>query len=903
MNASQAHAMSALPGPSGSSRGAAPADPVEGLRRYLRLETERLRMRHQLGFGGYEIASARSSQMDLLVSRACRVAAQEAGPEAQDELSECAVVALGGYGRAELAPYSDVDLLFLHAGRTSKPIAGFVERTLQLLWDAGLTVGHSFRSVGECVDEARSDLHTGTALTESRLIAGSEERFEALSAALAKLQRNERAQAAFLDSLLNELGERHLKFGRAVCVQEPNVKEGVGGLRDLHTLLWVGYARFGTCRLAALQKGGWLTKSEYRVVRRASDFLWRVRNEAHFATGRRTDLLTLDLQAELAERLGYRDKRGLLASESFMRDYYRRATEIHELCRWFLYSHVDRRPRRRFPALTLRPRLRRGFELRDGLLYARATTSEFLGDPSALLDAVEVAQVEGADLSEDLRLQLRDRAHRVDRAYRSSPEAIRRFLRLVSRRGRVGFALRAMHEVGILGRLLPEFARVSLLVQHDLYHRYTVDEHTLRALEALDEVAAGNDPELARLGGVLDEVEDVSSLYLGMLLHDIGKGRGSGHVAKGVQIGSRMVARLGLEPESADKVIFLIDAHLEMSQISQQRDLTEPALIDAFARRVGTLERLNLLLLLTYADHTAVGPGIWNEWKAALLWELYDRTRQRLLGGEGHGEQADASREKAVASLRREFAAAVVEHHFALLPERYLRTASARRMEDHFRLVQDRGDATVGVSWHDLKGGHASELTLVARDRRGLFAAVAGTLTAHGTDILSVDLFNRADGMVLDTIRVCQLPGHKAVTPARQERIASAIEEAVSGRLDVADTVAKWRAKQRHRTPRHWGRIPRQPSVRFDSEGSATATIVEVRAPDQPGLAYVIAQALAGLGFDITFAKIATAKALALDVFYVTDGEGRKLAPKALGGVEVALLRALGSGSPDKEAR
>jgi [protein-PII] uridylyltransferase len=445
---------------------------LESLRRYVRLETERLRMRHRLGLGGSEIATARSYHVDLVVRRACRAAAEEAGPGAQRELSECAVVALGGYGRAELAPYSDVDLLFLRPERSSTTVTNFVERALQLLWDAGLAVGHSFRSPAECVDEARADLRSRTALTEARLIGGSTELFDTLLRSLGEgLLREQRATDRFLEALRRETHERHEVQGSAVCVQEPNVKEGVGGLRDLHTVFWAGHARFGSGRLSTLLAEGWVSAAEYRTARRASDFLWRVRNEAHFSTGRKTDFLSLDLQGELAPRLGYRPKGGLLDSELFMRDYYRRASELHELCRGFLLRHGEARPRTLFPVLRRPRRTRRGFEVRDGRLFARGPAGEFPKSAEGLLEAVDVAQLEAVALSDELKLQLRAHSSLADQAFRSSPEATRTLLKLLGRRGYVGPALRTLHETGILGRLLPEWARISLLVQHDRHRQ------------------------------------------------------------------------------------------------------------------------------------------------------------------------------------------------------------------------------------------------------------------------------------------------------------------------------------------------------------------------------------------------------------------------------------------------
>jgi [protein-PII] uridylyltransferase len=391
-----------------------------------------------------------------------------------------------------------------------------------------------------------------------------------------------------------------------------------------------------------------------------------------------------------------------------------------------------------------------------------------------------------------------------------------------------------------------------------------------------------------------------------MLLHDIGKGRGGGHVARGVRIGSRILDRLQADPVLREDVLFLIDAHLDMSQLSQQRDITEPSLIEGFARRVSSLERLNLLFLLTCADHCGVGPGIWNEWKASLLSELYGRTRERLLGLSQAPPADHPSRARAMKALVLEFPAEEIERHFAMMPERYLRATDAARMERHFRLLRSLGEEPAALEWRDLDEPQCTELTVAARvDRPGLFAALAGTLTAQGVNILSVDLFTREDGRVLDTFHVTEQSGNRPVRDDRRARIEASVVEAVAGRLHVDDAVDRWRSRTPARSRRHWGRAAKGPVVRFDNESSAAATVVEVRAQDQPGLAYTIADALAGLGLDITFAKIATAKALALDVFYVTDAHKKKLGPEALAEVETALLAALGKKSrrhPTKEA-
>ncbi len=891
----RSHAQERLVAPEGD---VAHVRSVESFRRFLKLETDRLRMRQRMGVGGRELAALRSYQIDQVVIRACQIAAELVGPTATTQLRACAVVALGGYGRGELAPFSDVDLLFLRGSRSRPEVQSFVEKVLLLLWDSGLRVGQSLRSTFECLEMARDDLHSRTALVEARLLTGSAERFDELLAALDGLFTDGRARAAFQEAMRHEYHERHAKQQGAVCVQEPNVKEGVGGLRDMHTVLWMAHAGLGGRGLAGLEASGWITAREHKTALHSYDFLLRVRNEAHLATGRRTDVLTLDLQHELARQMGVRARGGLLESEVLMREYYRRASDLAELARHVM-THEPATGRGLLAALRDR-RAGRKLLVRSGRLEARGPLA---GGGAALVEVFATAQAENVPVSDALRAELRGRVSAVDASVRRDRETARVFVDMLRWRGRVGLVLRGMHETGVLGRYLPEFGRVSFLVQHDFFHRYTVDEHTLRAIDALDEVAVGTSPGVRSLGRVFDEVEDAAPLYLGLLLHDVGKGRGGGHVAHGAKLAPRVCARLGLSARQASDVEFLVAAHLEMSQISQQRDLGDPALIASFAARVGRRERLDQLMLLTYADHRGVGPGVWNEWKAALLWELYDRTRERLAGHPVAEAPGQAARTRAAERLLRGFPDAPVERHFALLPERYLRTTDAERMERHFRLVLGRGASPVALEWRDLAERHCTELTVVADDRPGLFARIAGTLTASGADVLSVDLFSRGDGVAIDTIHVSELSSHRPLKPEKRARVEEQLREAIAGRLDVRAAVERWRERTPSKLRRAWGRVSRSPSVRFDQEASATATVVEVRTQDRPGLAWTIAEALAQLGLDISFAKIATAKAVALDVFYVTDGRGSKLEAESLPRVEKALLAALGERSPAHAAK
>ena len=901
--------MSARPGEAGgessenstAETGETPSS--HALRRLLRLETERLRMRQGLGLGGTEVAAVRSDLMDHVLRRACSEAAEAAGQDVQRDLAACAVVALGGYGRRELSPCSDVDLLFLHSGSPAPALTAFVERVLMLLWDGGVSVGHSFRSASECVAAARDDLHSRTALSDARLVAGSDGLFHALDRRLeAALRTSHSARDAFRSQMLQEWSGRLAKHAEAVCVIEPHVKEGLGGLRDLHAVRWVAHARYGIRGLPALHASGLLSTGDAKAVRAGYDFLLRVRNQAHFTTGRKADLLTLDLHDELAARLGYRARGGLLAAELLLRDYYRRASKLHEVCRTFVESELEPKPRRHPLAALRLPRTPRGLDVRHGVVQARSGAG--LRSAAAVLEVFERSQ-EGVPLSRELKAALREQAALAGLGLRRSREAGETLLRIAGRRGRVAATFRALHETGVLQRLIPEWSRITFLVQHDFFHKYTVDEHSLRAVAALDELLAGRDPEEAGLARLFDELRDARPLYLGMLLHDIAKGRGGGHVEQGVVLARRILFRLGIAGAIADDVVFLVGAHLEMSRTSQQRDLSEPSLVQWFAARVGTVERLNLLMLLTYADHVGVGPGIWTRWKASLLWELYSRTRRELeaVAGTSTPSSDRLERERAAATLRGEFPEAEVERHFALLPERYLRATDAERLASHFRLIRSRGENPAAFAWADLGDGRGSELTLSAEDRPGLFALVAGTLSVHGIDILGADLFTRHDGVVIDTLRVAEEPGQRPLRPERRARLEAALLDAVAGRFAVDAAVARWRADGPRRPRRTGGRVAKTPAVRFDQDASALATVVEVRTQDQPGLAYTLAHALAELGLDITSARIATAKALALDVFYVRDAQGRKLAKEALPNVEQALLAALGATDRKRKER
>ncbi len=884
------------------------------LRTFLKIEDQRLKIAHRCGAPGSQTAAARSAVLDLVVKRAYKAAVSLGGIGGEKTEPVCAVVALGGYGRGELAPYSDLDILFLHPNHRALQTRRLVEQILRLLWDAGITVGPSFRSVSDCVIAAHTDPHLQTALVSTRLLAGSSTIHDSLLQALEK-DRRKRGDA-YIGAILRERAARYAKFGAAVCLQEPNVKESPGGIRDLHTALWIGYIRYGCRTLDELRDHDVISESERRTTARAANFLWRVRYAAHLATRRKTERLALDLQTTLAREFGYKQSAYLLASEKFMRDYYRHARELNLFSETVLAraSESQRKASRnwgkRFSQTSAEP-----LSINHGQVQLDGDAKLLTDKPMLLFDAFALAQAADAPLSQTLRDGMRQSLPAVNRKFRHSAEASRAFMKLLARRGRAGYVLRIMHEIGFLSRFLPEFGHISLLIQHDLYHHYTVDEHTLKAVEALDELYASHDKQRAHLRAVFDEIEDPGLLYLSILLHDIGKGRGRGHIPRGAKIAERVCKRLGLAeivPGSstgqpgwdgrAAEVVLMVRQHVAMAQLAQRRDLNEPHVVADFATRMGTLDALNLLLLLTYADLNAVAPGVWSEWKSTLLWELYRRARTMLTGTDALSDETTTTarfKEQLAKALEGSVALSAIERHVALLPDRYVRVTRPAAAAVHLQLVNELNllkgpESDVFVRRWLRCGRESTELTICARDRHGLCADIAGALAANGIEILSAELNTREDGIALDVFMLREASTRHAIDLHRYPAIERSLRKTIAGEMDVAALVERWRTRNAPRkriavtpNPRHL------PQVACDNDASQASTLIEVHALDEPGLVYKIANALALLGLDIVCAKIATEKSDALDVFYVNDREGMKLSQSRMQSVHITLAEML----------
>lgn len=877
------------------------AERLAALKKFLKIETQRLHLRHRFGISGSAIVAARSLLVDLTIQRLARSAVEERLGEAA-EVGNFAIVALGGYGRQELSPQSDIDVLFLYQGRKDADRAAKLsEAILYLLWDAGFSVGHSVRSLSECLSIAREDVVSRNSMIDARLLWGSREVFETLCERLDEEVFNKQKRA-LLDEQMVERQTRYKKFGDAACLQEPNVKETAGGLRDLHELLWASRAAHGTTSLKDLTERGVIPERDAKAINAAYDFLTRVRNEIHFLTNRKSDLLSLDLQQQVARNLRYADTPKQQASELFMHDYYLHARRLHRLCETHLQhaaAGLDKSAEKKNWLSRLRSASRPapaagGFVMRDGELCL-ADAGQSL-DGNLMMMAFSYAQATGASLSSALQEAIQAALPSVNKSFRSSPEARQAFLKMLRVKGRVAAGLRLMHEMDFLGKYLPEFGRVTCLVQHDLYHRYTVDEHTLRTIEALDDLANSRGKALERYRGVFGQITDPAVLHLGLLMHDIGKGLGGGHTQKGVEITKRLCARLQLEEQMAEQVVFLVEKHLLMSHIAQRRDLSDEKVISDFAAQVGTVDKLNMLCLLTYGDINGVGPTVWNEWKDALLWELYVKARAVLLPEEEGGSDVEPLRARLARLLAGEVDPDEVRKHFKLLPPDYARFMPPQVIIEHIRLVASLNSRQIKTSWRVNAQSRCTDLHLCAPNRPGLFAAVAGTLTAQGINILSVHLNTRTDGFAVDSFKVRDAAGEPINDTARWERIDDELKRALGGDADVAAAVEKrLRAQTSSRFSSKRKMLATAPtSFSWDNFSSNKSTILEVCTGDQLGLAYKIASTLTALDLDIVFAKVATEKHLALDIFYVTNAAGEKLQDEQFPSIEAALRQALG---------
>ena len=814
-----------------------------------------------------------------------------------------ALLAVGGYGRGALAPFSDLDLLFLRPYKQTAHAESVIEFMLYALWDLGFKVGHASRTVEECIRLSREDFTIRTSLLEGRRLTGDERLVEELRSRF----RGEVVKgtgAEFVAAKLKERDERHHRAGASRYLVEPNVKEGKGALRDLHTLFWIAQYLHPAENIDGVVKLDFFEKREVRAFIRAFDFLWAVRSHLHFVTGRAEERLTFDLQPEIARRMGYGDRGDAPAVERFMRRYFLIAKEVGALTRTFCAQLESEESKRQPQGLSrFLPGAKKagrkaldapGFLVDGGRLTVEGV-STFEQDPVNILRLFVIADQRDLDLHPDAFTALTRTLHLITSKLRRDPEATKAFLSVLARSKRTYRTLTLMNEAGVLGRFIPEFGRIVAQMQFNMYHSYTVDEHTLRAVGVIGDIAAGRLGEDHPLAlSIWPLIEDREALFLAMLLHDTGKGGEGGQEKAGARAARSACERMGLERERIELIAWLVEHHLVMSDFAQKRDIGDPRTVTAFAKIMENPERMRLLLVLTVADIRAVGPGVWNGWKGQLMRELFSATEAVFRGGRGSDPTASVLRQQHGAAdlVRSQLITAdpALEPWVAGMEDAYFAGFSAEDYTVHARLglrAAEQGGAAANA--RIIAGRNAAEITVAAADRRGLFADLAQVMASMGANVVGARVYTSRAGQALDVFYVQDMGGSPfGCDNARNlDRLVTLLEAAARGETPAIE--AKARAEL--------GRAAAfsiSASVVIDNDASEESTVIEASGRDRPGLLADLSRALAQAELSIQSAHIDAYGERAIDAFYVHDAGGQKLTDaKALQNLKSALLLVL----------
>ena len=870
------------------------------------LENGRLIIRRRLEQDGHgERAAERLAALaDTIIEALFDFATGHVFPASNPSAAErLALVAVGGYGRGTLAPYSDIDLLFLFPWKQTAWSESVTEYILYMLWDLRLKVGHATRTVNEALKAARDDMTIRTALLEARMLAGDTMLFEELHA---RFMNEIVAGTAreFIAAKLAERDERHARVGQSRYLVEPHVKEGKGGQRDLQTLFWIAKYYYRVSSNEALVEAGLLSRREYALFRRCADFLWAVRCHMHFIAGRAEERLSFDLQPELARRLGYQVHPGLQAAERFMKHYFLVAKDVGDLTR-IVCAELEEREAKSAPRLN---RLFRGIRSRrraikgstdfvadHGRINA-AGDDVFERDPVNLIRIFHMAGRNDLAFHPDALRLISKSLKRIDRKVQHDPEANRLFLEILCEPKHADTVLRHMNEAGVLGRFIPDFGKIVAMMQFNMYHHYTVDEHLIRAIGVLGAIRTGRLIEDHPLSAkILPSIkEHMTVLTVALFLHDIAKGRPEDHSIAGAKVARRLCPRLGLSANQTELVAWLVEEHLTMSRVAQSRDLADRRTILDFASVMQTLDRLKLLLVLTVCDIRAVGPGVWNGWKGQLLRSLYYETEPILTGGFSAGSQTSrlAAARAALAERLTDWPEAERERYLDLhYPAYWLRVDEDRQVR-HAAFVRAADAAKLRLAFEirPMAFEAATELTVLAPDHPRLLSVIAGACAACDANILDAQIFTTADGRALDTVIVSRAFDSNDDEERRGKRIAKIIEQVLEGGIRLDEALAGKRQKSRRREA-----FTIEPEVRLDNALSDRFTVVEVECLDRNGLLYDLTHTISELNLDIASAHIATFGERVVDTFYVTDLVGHKLVSKSRQGrVRRRLLEAIG---------
>src|SRR5215831_9112121 len=810
-----------------------------------------------------------------------------------------AIVATGGYGRGLMAPGSDIDLLFLLPYKQTAWGEQIAEVILYCLWDMGLKVGHATRSIDECIRQAKADMTVRTAILEARFLLGDRTLYDEL---LARFDRQvvQGTAAEFVAAKLAEREERHRRSGQSRYLVEPNVKDGKGGLRDLHTLFWIAKYVYRVRNPEDLIAQGVFNRAEYRLFRRCENFLWAVRCNMHFIAGRAEERLSFDIQRSIARRLGYVDRAGMRDVERFMKHYFLVAKDVGDLTA-ILCAGLESRQTKSVPMLDrvvarLRPRGRRVLrECADFIIDNNriniADPDAFARDPVNLIRMFRLAQRHVLAFHPDALHRATRSLKLIDKSLRENRQANDLFREILTARNNAEIVLRRMNEAGVLGRFVPEFGQVVSMMQFNMYHHYTVDEHLLRCIGALTEIETGTNPEYGLANDQIRTIQPGNRevLHVALFLHDIAKGRLEDHSVAGARIARQLCPRLGFSPAETETIAWLVENHLVMSTIAQSRDLSDRKTIENFSAIVQSLERMKLLTILTTADIRAVGPGVWNGWKAQLLRALYYETEPVLTGG-----FSEVNRAQRVAIAQNELKAELadwppeeVERYLGRHYPAYWLKVDLPHKVAHARFVREaeRAGKKLATEIELDPARQIVDLTVLAPDHPRLLSIIAGACAAAGANIVGAQIYTTTDGLALDTISLSREFERDDDEVRRAGRVANGIEQALSGTMRLPEVVAKRAAKPRLKA------FAIEPEVLINNQWSNRYTVVEVSGLDRAGLLYELTATLSKLNLNIASAHVATFGERVVDVFYVTDLMGAQIAsPTRQAAIKRALL-------------
>lgn len=850
------------------------------------LEAGRLEVRQRFdreadtALRGHQCVQAHCFLVDQIVRVIYDFAYERVYPVANPtEGEKQAIVAVGGYGRGELAPQSDIDLLFLSNWKLTPHAEQIVEFLLYTLWDLGLKVGHATRSIDECIRLAKSDLTIRTALLEARYLWGDAALYRGLRQKFRDFTAAE-GDNGFVTQKLAERDVRHAKMGDSRYVLEPNIKDGKGGLRDLHTLFWIAKNLYRVDAIGDLVDRNVFSDLEAGLFRKAHAFLTTVRCHMHYLTGRPEERLTFDVQPEIARLMGYGDRKTQRGVERFMRRYYLVAKDVGDLTRIFcaaLEDETKRRPWVRLPGRLSGERELGDFVVRSGRLNTKSE-EVIRRDPANMLRLFETAQIHRLDIHPSALRQITQSLKSIDNAVREDPAANASFLAMLTSKNDPAGTLKRLNEAGVMGRFIPDFGRVVAQMQHDMYHVYTVDEHTIRAVGLLHRIETGDLAEDHPLATeIVHKVASRRALYVAVLMHDIAKGRGGDHSVIGAELALELCPRLGLDSQETETVAWLVRYHLVMSNTAQKRDIDDPKTIRDFADHCQSPERLRLLLVLTVADMRATGPAVWNGWKAALLRELYYRTEELLSGSiEADTVTARVARAKdAVAAHLTDWPSEDIEAFLELGYTAYWLSLDSATQARHAALTRtahrDNAEISIDVGIDEKRS--VTEVTVYTPDHPGLFSQIAGAMALFGASIVEARIFTLANGHALDIFTIQNTAGKAVSDPRDLERLKNRIANSLTGEL------RPWRElvgrESLPRRARDVFEVP--PRVLIDNTASNFFSVIEVNGRDRPGLLHDVTRALTECGMQIGTAKISTYGERVVDVFYVKDVFGMKI--------------------------